>query len=660
MYCQNLSAAVNSAIGVALAAPYTGESNCIRYLLTGKFDGNSSPGLYGYKSIEVRWPTTATLIWANSYGNTSADANRTSRNISTAVPNPPGNPWLRADRTYWWRTRVKSTAEGNINGGYTNFKTISAATTFGTPTIDGPTQSTIDVSVPWYPNTAESAAVLTLSYKKSTESTWTEWDTTSGSQSGYTLSTFNATVTGLDAGTTYQFKVDVTRTTIDNLTASLQLPSLATIPNVPTVTTNPATTIGYLTAQLNATVDPNTVSTTLTFEYGTVTLTYPNTGLGTVVVTGDGDQAQAFSLTGLAASTTYYYRAKVTYDLGAGDVDIYGAEQSFATSSDPGEEAREEELMQTVQYDGQYATAKTLTFTLRTEASSGSDEYFNSDVPVTADVLVIRDGTYYGTANAAVTQVTSAIKLMQIILDTDEMTGEVIDVLINDTTALGFRDAHLQVRTAQRLSELDLDATNGPTDATALTATGNGAGDGIKATGGATGKDINAVMDSNWLRVGAARTQDSPSASHIRLDTGSATTNDYYNGALVAIIAGTGVGQGRIAVDYVGGSDAEVDGNREIEIDTPWLVTPDDNSVFALAPGPRVWEMKSPGELSTIPTEESSYGEFLRLLFQRFAFRIEQDADFQTWFQADNSTQIFSRAVEDSGTLQRLYRLQNY
>jgi hypothetical protein len=150
-----------------------------------------------------------------------------------------------------------------------------------------------------------------------------------------------------------------------------------------------------------------------------------------------------------------------------------------------------------------------------------------------------------------------------------------------------------------------------------------------------------------------------PESNRIRLDAASSSSNDYYNGVIVAILSGSGAGQSRIAIGYVGGADPDADGNREIIVDTDWAAgnVPNDTSIYALAPGPRTWEIRAPGELDSLPTEDSSYGEFLRLIFQRFAFKIDQNADYQTWYKADNTNTFASRAVEDDGNTQRLYRL---
>jgi hypothetical protein len=66
-------------------------------------------------------------------------------------------------------------------------------------------------------------------------------------------------------------------------------------------------------------------------------------------------------------------------------------------------------------------------------------------------------------------------------------------------------------------------------------------------------------------------------ASTITLDASASATDSLYNGNVVSIIAGTGAGQNRVAIGYVGSS-------KIMTVDTPWVVNPDSTSVFALYP----------------------------------------------------------------------------
>ncbi len=78
------------------------------------------------------------------------------------------------------------------------------------------------------------------------------------------------------------------------------------------------------------------------------------------------------------------------------------------------------------------------------------------------------------------------------------------------------------------------------------------------------------------LRLRSATVQ-AGAASSITLDAGASAADDFYNDAILQIVAGTGAGQSRIVADYVGASKvATVNGN--------WVVNPDATSVFAVYP----------------------------------------------------------------------------
>ncbi|MCX6282342.1 MAG: choice-of-anchor J domain-containing protein [Bacteroidetes bacterium] len=102
-------------------------------------------------------------------------------------------------------------------------------------------------------------------------------------------------------------------------------------PLAPAVTTNAATSILSNGAQLNATVSANYASTTVTFEYGTMTgPPFSNTVTVAAPVTTQ-NAAVNFVISGLAPYTTYYFRAVGQNSLGT----IYGTVLSFTTAPVP-------------------------------------------------------------------------------------------------------------------------------------------------------------------------------------------------------------------------------------------------------------------------------------------------------------------------------------
>ena len=104
-----------------------------------------------------------------------------------------------------------------------------------------------------------------------------------------------------------------------------------TPPAAPTATTVAASGVTNNTATLNATVNPNNASTTVTFEYG-LTTSYGSTVNGTPnILTGASATGVTAALTGLTASTTYNYRVKAVNSYGT----TYGSNMTFTTLADP-------------------------------------------------------------------------------------------------------------------------------------------------------------------------------------------------------------------------------------------------------------------------------------------------------------------------------------
>lgn len=679
MYTYNVSSTPEVAVQTSPlgAAPYSATPNCVRYGFAGAWGGNDA-GDYGWKGINVYYPTFAgtfntNKIWNNRYGNNPADAGRPTGSIASyAHTGDPvtGNPWLLADTTYQWVSDAFGSA-GNF--GWTSapwsLKTIAKPLATGPYLLDDPQKTSIRVTAQWYPNTNESTGTLVLYYKKASDMVWSQWSVMSPALNGYSITGYTTVVTGLTPGTTYQFKASVTRTVAPVEAATeWSLGSLATLQAAPTVTTNPATGVTPTSAFLNATVDPNLTDCYAYFEWG-LTAGYGNTTNfpSTYTTLDDGDRAVSKQITGLSnPGVTYHFRAVVSYVTGAGTVYVYGSDATLVTTVDPVTSAKQEDLMQTLQFDGQYNQAKTISFTLKTVALAGSDYYYTGTAPTThsstanlKDIYVYKDGGAGAvSANGAARIGSSKVYTLQ--LTAGEMSAEVIDIVIStaNSAARDYRDQHIQIRTAQRLSELDVDASQMSGNVNGITAIGVGSGAGIYAQAGATGADIDAVLASNWLRVGTCYNAPS-SADYIKLDSGADTADEFYTGCLVAIIGGMGAGQARIAISYVGGA-AGVNSaatTKQIKVDTPWSTSPDSTSVFALSPGPRTWEMAAPNTPLTLPTSTGKYGDFLRLLFQRFAFRITQDAQYQSWYNEAGDAVQFSREVYDDGSLQELKKL---
>ena len=99
----------------------------------------------------------------------------------------------------------------------------------------------------------------------------------------------------------------------------------------PTLTTNAATGITSKGAMLNGSVNPNGISTTVTFDYGTTTsygttVTAPQSPL-----TGSSASPVGMFIGGLAPGTTYHFRVNGSSTAGTTN----GSDQSFTTSAAP-------------------------------------------------------------------------------------------------------------------------------------------------------------------------------------------------------------------------------------------------------------------------------------------------------------------------------------
>lgn len=103
-----------------------------------------------------------------------------------------------------------------------------------------------------------------------------------------------------------------------------------------------------------------------------------------------------------------------------------------------------------------------------------------------------------------------------------------------------------------------------------------------------------AMADANWdellsghvaagsagqrLALVRANTAQAGAAGTITLDASASATDDFYNGNLIVITAGTGVGQARVLSDYTGSS-------KVAAVSDNWIVNPSSDSVFVIIPG---------------------------------------------------------------------------
>ena len=562
-----------------------------------------------------------------------------------------GGP-LVCDTTYYVRSfqyRSFTLEQGHLTTSTPtySFKTYAVDPTVGTPTLSGATSSQIVVNANWTPATVATTVTVYVQYKKTSDSTWSTWSSNSGTGTGYTSRAITeTTITGLVASTSYDFRIYVDRTDTTNPTKTYTgaVTSLSTSTAAPTITTVAASSIGETTAVLNATVDPNDISTVVTFEWDTNTGTpYANTTTSAGTFTGDGDQAAAKTITGLTASTTYYFRAVAGY----GNDIVYGSELNFATTVNPGVAAKACEMLPVLTFDRKYGVATTIYFAVPIIAATSSDTLYTGAAVWAAanESRISKDGGAWADTTADPAAVGSAAGLYSLALSATEMACDEGFVLLHDVGG-AVRDVLLHVRTHLQLGSAIIDAATGTkANTTALTLTGYGSGSGLVCTAGATGKDIDGIFADMVLRTGVLAAVGATSAT---LDSGAPTTADYFNGAILAIVSGTGVGQARIISDYSTGRACTV---------AAWSTQPT-GATYIITPGPDVW-LASPGvELAALPDQTSTstgtYGKLLQFLFQRFAYQRYQDATQQIMHKADGITALATATFVDNTTDQTI------
>jgi hypothetical protein len=137
--------------------------------------------------------------------------------------------------------------------------------------------------------------------------------------------TTSRNVTGLNASTTYYYRVRAYNIsgTSGNSNVVNAVTLSATGPAV--VITSPATLIASFSAMLNGSVDPHGLTTSVYFQYGTTT-SYGSTTLSQIK-TGNTYQNVTANLSGLTASTTYHFRIVATNNAGI----RYGTDRTFTT-----------------------------------------------------------------------------------------------------------------------------------------------------------------------------------------------------------------------------------------------------------------------------------------------------------------------------------------
>lgn len=136
--------------------------------------------------------------------------------------------------------------------------------------------------------------------------------------------TFTSNLNQLTPNTSYFIRAYATNSAGTSYGSSV---SFKTIGDKPTSTSSNASEILTTSATLNGTVNPNSLSTTITFEYG-LTTTYGNTSPATQSpLSGDSNGNVTTALTALSPGKIYHFRIKAENSLGI----IYSNDMTFTT-----------------------------------------------------------------------------------------------------------------------------------------------------------------------------------------------------------------------------------------------------------------------------------------------------------------------------------------
>ena len=135
---------------------------------------------------------------------------------------------------------------------------------------------------------------------------------------------FVSSITGLTAGTTYHLRAYATNSAGTAYGADIPF---VTSGQTPSSVSQQATNLSISGATLNGVVNPNYLSTTVTFEYGLTTAYGQTIAAEQSPVTGNSLTNVSANISGLTQGTTYHFRVKTVNTLGT----VYSGDMSFVT-----------------------------------------------------------------------------------------------------------------------------------------------------------------------------------------------------------------------------------------------------------------------------------------------------------------------------------------
>jgi len=224
-------------------------------------------------------------------------------------------------RTVDGQTFTISGGDGKLgfdNSGLYTFSNVDGSSPY---TITAPVGYMFDLTSFWYSTGTGGATLLTISGTSSGGSTSTLYSTPL-SASGVTATMNTPAATQLKSIT---ITGDVYMVINSLVFANIQL-----IPAAPTATTGGTSSVTASGATLAGTVNDNSATTTVSFQYGT-TASYGSTISATPssISAGSGATAVSASVSGLNCNITYHYRVQATNSLGTTN----GSDATFTTSA---------------------------------------------------------------------------------------------------------------------------------------------------------------------------------------------------------------------------------------------------------------------------------------------------------------------------------------
>jgi len=220
---------------------------------------------------------------------------------------------LNAGTLYYYRVKAQSSA----GTGVSNVKTFTTAAAVAPQNSDIPDAIASSASV-----TGQNSAVLYGTVDANNLSTTYRFEygagnfgssVNGGTVTGDSATSVSSSISGLSAGTTYQFRIVATNSkgnSVSNVrTFTTNSSNGGSVTGSPDVTATGATSIGNYAAYLNGIVNPNGLSTDVWFEYGTNNaFQFSTAGSKISVGSANGGVPVGRNISGLSQNTTYQYR----------------------------------------------------------------------------------------------------------------------------------------------------------------------------------------------------------------------------------------------------------------------------------------------------------------------------------------------------------------